>query len=254
MSKMQTIKILIAAVAVVGLAGASSAAIYQEVFDAANGWDTRISPEGGDGTGEGTASIVGGTLQVSADTDALPPTTDFISVNGSDSVLSVGGNYKTLGVQGIYFDFYVDPANQASGNDFSLGALYFVGGGNYWFWTFSETGYESTGSRRVFSDLDSTTLSNQFGEDWYSSNGGSIATWANDLDNITEIGVVVGYAEGLTQIVSLDNFTLSAQAFYVPEPETYAAIMAAMLGMAFVFRKRLREVFAALPAFGQAAA
>ncbi len=196
------------------------------------------------GTLTGTVGPVGGETDVLQITGGAPDTAprDFVYTQSAPFI----GDYGAMGVQGIWFDFYVDPAN---GSVPSALQLYFVsdgGGANEEMWFFDLSDSLTTGWNTYGANFNSSSESDPtgFGTWVQYSEFGNTGTWSTDIGNITEIGIELSYLSGVGgQIYAIDNFTLDEDPFLVPEPETYAFIAMALLSLAFVYRKRLEEQF-----------
>jgi hypothetical protein len=81
---------------------------------------------------------------------------------------------------------------------------------------------------------------------WYNLQGQPLTQTAfeNSLAAVTELGFVLGYQPFMDdQLYRFDNVAL-----VTPEPGTYAALAAALVSLAVVFRKRLNEQFDAIRA------
>lgn len=218
--------------------------IAQETWSGGDeaGWVARDFPVGGDPGyaapfpgGGGSLDGSGSSLQITGGGPDTSPR-DFIYT----SEAQFQGDYDTMGVRGIWFDFYVDPAN---GSVPSALQLYFVGNGNVWFWDLTSsltTGWNTYGANFNTGNLDPYG----FGSWVQYAEFGNTGAWATSITSVSSIGIELSYLSGIGgQVYAIDNFTLQDEDFLVPEPETYAFIAMALLSMAFVFRKRLDEQF-----------
>jgi len=198
--------------------------------------------DGAYGTLTHSATPVGGIGNVLQITGGTPETAPRDFIYTPDAPFT--GNYASMGVQGIWFDFYVDPDN---GSVPSALQLYFVSDNNEeraWFFDLSSSLTE--GWNTYGANFHATTPTDPFGfGSWVQySEFGLGGDWTADIGNITEIGIELSYLSGIGgQIYAIDNFTLDGDPFLVPEPETYAFIAMALLSLAFVYRKRLEEQF-----------
>lgn len=148
---------------------------------------------------------------------------DYIS---ADSGAGYPGNYTALNVGSIGFDFY-DGEGLAAADDLRL---YF---------------YNDSTSVTWFYDINSSLGWNSYSASiadtsgaWYSADVG--ASWNTDLGAVSEVGLYIRYlASQDSQVYGVDNFELNENP--VPEPETYAMLGFAMVGLCVTFRRRIEE-------------
>lgn len=191
------------------------------------GWATLTEPDGSQG-GNPSPSLG---INVGA-----AGVQDYIYTTDADFT----GDYSTWMADAypnyVTFDFY-SPLQAGPGVAYpsSLELYFWTGSGNYdWRYTFTVTGLsQGWNSLLVFLD---------YGAGWYApiSPMYGETEFFQALQNVTEIGIVLGYHTGFAgQEYGLDNFQLG---YVIPEPGTYAALAAAFMSLGIAFRGKLREV------------
>lgn len=182
-----------------------------------------------DGSGDG--EFVGGALalQVTGPTDDLPHTDIFYTS-------AFGTDLDVTGYAGLAFDFYAD--NEAPQD---LG-FYFQSSTENSIWYYSIDDTYSIDTWHTY-HAPFSSVSGWRGYSWAGGNynlyGAGPAATAFDLAilDVDQLGFYIAYNDpSAVNIYGFDNFGLT-----VPEPETYMALGMALLGMAFVFRKRITE-------------
>jgi hypothetical protein len=136
---------------------------------------------------------------------------------------------------GIGFDFY-------AGDDYvSDIGVYFQSSvdGSVWYYTIEDPTVGSWASYHAPLDYSLDWLGYSLSDGTYSLITDDISTaFGVALAGANQLGVFISYAAEPVgnQLYGIDNFGLT-----VPEPETYMALGVALLGMAFIFRKRVSE-------------
>lgn len=184
--------------------------------------------DGGVGNPTPGLAINASTVDAAVPVSALVFTTDAALI----------GNLSTYA--GMAFDFYASANNNGTGAPISL-QFYFQGNGETWFY--------NIGTAYINDGWDTYNVAFGYGvnaygsSSWYATGGDNdAAAFSTALAGVTRIGIEITYFDNLTapnQQYGIDDFGLT-----VPEPETYMALGMALLGMAFVFRKRITESLA----------
>jgi len=242
--------VLAAGVLALSCAVVQAAIIEDWATDDAN-WT--LTADGGGG-GAGVAAWSGGYLEITADTlgSGPPPPTDVVFADsGTDGAsgdalntgVSYAGNVDYTGplvdggkpVGSVTFDFYSD-AGVGTPEELTV---FFTSNGHTWFYDVHTalsptlaTGWDTVGAAFSYAN-------------WYEAEGGygSSADFAAALTDVDAIGLKILYQDANGQIYGLDNWTLNGQ---IPEPGTYAMLVAAFMSLGISFRGKLRDVLGML--------
>lgn len=184
----------------------------------------------GGGASYGTLLNPGGYLSATGNTASLSVQQDEVYNNTGGTVQNFnGGAWAAGGAESIRFEFYSDPT---TGVPEGL-QLYFTGAGATWYYNVNvgSTGWITEGAN----------LEMSYG--WYRLSGPETESAFNtSLASVSEVGWLLTYqfATG-GDIYGFDNLSLDSESLAVPEPETYAMIVAALLGLAITFRRELND-------------
>ncbi|MCE9613163.1 MAG: PEP-CTERM sorting domain-containing protein [Lentisphaerae bacterium] len=185
-----------------------------ETYDAAGG-----NPAA---SGEAQVSYTSG---IGVDVDRLT-TTDAGFLGDYSSALPAAAGHN----QELTFDFFwaeTDPGN----NTYSGLQVYFTGNGITWYYGIDTSGQaENTWATYGVSFAPG-------GAGWTDTGAGG--AFDTDKTLVTEIGFRFAYITSTDNTFAFDNVR---RGYNVPEPETYAAIAAALIGLCMVSRKRLAEL------------
>jgi hypothetical protein len=229
------------------LSGAAQAAIIaQETWDASGDErDWTIAAEvGAPAASLSTPGAFGNgasALQVNSDTAGdFTPDTDTISTSGGDGSVFLGDYSLPAGVgtDWVQFDFFMNSTAEAGGFGSTPGflQLYFVGGGVTWYYEIDVSGQ----SADTWVTYQVPFTGGSFTPAGWTDLGSSTLGFDSDKTSITEIGFRITYlTDTAGQQFGFDNFTTG---YSVPEPETYATIGFALVGMCIAFRRRINEV------------
>jgi hypothetical protein len=228
------------------------AAPWVDTFDGGiEGWETDSDPRGGtpedptpaavdiDSDGDTEIEILGDGSPANATDylftddantagvlyEATDPTGlgDFTSVNfgaGADPT-----------VRYVTFDFWAnaDKSDPEQVHEPAALEFYFLSGSTYWRYVIHDDVTPYT-----FVEDGMTPLSVALSEGSMYSTGGS-ETWANSIQNVEEIGIIISYQSWGGQEYGIDNFEL-----HNPEPGTYAVLAFALVSLGVTFRGKLR--------------
>jgi len=235
-------KLFIVGAAAVGIAAVGHTVPLTEDFAAGgDDWTLTADPAGpaiGSPTDEASFAGRSGVVKITVADDETGYDRFFAD---SGSALDFVGNYATgtglenitAAVQGIKFDFYVDPAGPIS----ELSIFLRTTSEHEWYWILDDavvTGWNTYGANVSATDADTG-----FGV-WQPEIG--TYDWQTDIADIAQIGISFGYlSAGSEQIYAIDSFTIQEEPFLVPEPETYAFLAMAILALGLVFRKQVDE-------------
>ena len=163
---------------------------------------------------------------------------EFVYTTDSDFT----GDWAAMGSDGvkqIKFDFYREPGLGGTPNV----EVYFEDAvsGAIWYYQLSGEIADGWGSYSVPVD---------FGAGWYSPGpplgGGTQGDFLSSIQTVQEVGFYLGYVAGEDdQTFGFDDF-LFDDAVNTPEPGTFLFLGVAFASMGMSFRKRLREMLAAL--------
>ncbi len=252
--------ITLALVGALWFAGVAQAAIIaEEQWDAAadqRDWDIIDDPNSA-GAGVETISnpgnpfnspnstAGGGALQIEADTAGdFAPDPDLVFTDnanpGPDGQPFIGDFTQPAGYQTdwISFDFFLN--STAEGGGFNGLQFYFVGtGGVTWYYDVDVSG-QSADSWATYSVP--VTGGSFTPTGWSNPALDSTLGFDSDKTSVTEIGFRLTYLTDTDgQVFGIDNLR---RGYSVPEPETYAAIGFALVGLCMAFRKRITEILA----------
>lgn len=134
-------------------------------------------------------------------------------------------NGTSSNVYAISFNFY---SSTASTPDSLL--LYLSSGGTNWYYVINGVG---SGWGWYYANL-VWGPGNFYNDQGYNS----AANFDAALQDVDQVGIVLTYHANVSgQIFGLDNFTLEDA--FIPEPRDYVLMAAALIGLAYVFRRRL---------------
>lgn len=227
---------------VLWLSGAAQAAII-----ATETWDTTgdlrdwtIAAEVGGGaplTNPGGFGNPSGALQVNAnELGDFTPDTERISTAVGDGVPFLGDYSTPINTDYVLFDFFMNSTADTGGFGSTPGSgvqLYFENGGVTWYYEI-DLSAQGAGWATYSVPFNSSA--------GWTDLGSSVNGFDSDRQGITEIGFRITYLTNTDlQQFGFDNLQ---RGYSVPEPETYATIGFALIGLCIAFRRRLTDVLA----------
>lgn len=210
--------------------------LTQETWTAAGtaGWTATNSTRDGASYATNIANV-GSRLRISGGDASVNAEEDYIFVDsgplaGNQNYLSYNGSNVTS----IAFDFYTISAGTNQIPNYGQLSVYFVSdkGGSNWIWYYTID--ITAGTTSYLADL-----MNYSG--WWNTQGAhwNQASFNTDLGDVDEIGILLTYWPNIgNQTYEIDNFTINT---LIPEPRDFAIILAALLSLALVFRRRLSD-------------
>ena len=240
--KMEKLGLVLAAAVLMGSTLAHALPIIEQQNgdgDAFTGWDLEGRYAGDpDGGAQSLDTVDGETaVEVNADTAGeFVPQTDVIFTETSN--LAGNLNYTDTGLQvtQITFDFYAGRDGDGTGSPDALTLYLQTGGSAIWFYNFNTADIDD--------GWNSYAVNLTYGSGWtgFDDNTLGAATrdsgdFATDMLDVDRLGFSIQYAANLDgQQYAFDDIALHS-----PEPETYLVLAVALLSLAVVFRKKIKE-------------
>ncbi|MBC8453528.1 hypothetical protein H8D64_00565 [PVC group bacterium] len=211
--------------------------------NAFSGWGATEERIGG-GAAEGThvtpdpQTVDGETaVHITADTSGdFIPREDIVFTTGSSLAGNLDFTDAGLDVTTIEFDFYAGADGMGSGGAPDSLSLYLqAGGAAVWYYEIDLASIQDGWSHYV--------VNFRYGTGWTGWDSNAELTsrdgtdWATDMADVDELGFAIQYATDLDG----QNYAFDDVGLHSPEPETYMVLGVALLSLAIVFRKKIKE-------------
>jgi len=213
--------------------------------DAFTGWDIEGRYQGDPDAGAQSLDTVDGetAVEVNADTAGeFVPQTDVIFTEASNLAGNLNytdGGVDPLEVTQITFDFFAGRDGDNTGSPDALTLYLQTGGSAVWFYNFNTADIDD--------GWNSYAVNLSYGSGWTGFDDNTLGAgtrdgtdFATDMLDVDRLGFSIQYAANIDgQQYAFDDIALHS-----PEPETYLVLAVALLSLAVVFRKKIKESLA----------